>query len=437
VLAFLLGGRCRDGLVLHSRRSVLRNAQPQLAIVVSHQSSGPTWYAALDESLPCADRVQLDLRNSRSFGNGCSMASELLFARFKPQNLEPKHSIGAKWERLLASIDLASTVSGRRTAIKMHLGGGHGFTTIHPFFVRRLVDKVKAAGASEVFVTDSPSAVRTAVERGYTSESLGCPIISNTGTADRYVYAKAVEPAFRSLTQVGVAGEIADAEAMIDLSHVKAHGAAGFGGASKNLSMGAVDGPTRSRLHSLEGGLTWNKNACTECRACVDNCDASALKLENGEWSVFYHHCRFCQHCVLICPEHALEMTGGGAYLDFQRAMALTTKAVLDTFDPSHVLFINFLTDITIFCDCWGMTTPRLVPDIGILAGRDIVAIEQATLDHIRAEDLIAGTLPDHIELGAGKHLFEQIHGKDPHAVIEVLHELGLGSREYQIREIE
>ncbi|HEY5955102.1 MAG TPA: hypothetical protein VIV60_01065, partial [Polyangiaceae bacterium] len=82
-------------------------------------------------------------------------------------------------------------------------------------------------------------------------------------------------------------------------------------------------------------------------------------------------------------------------------------------------------------------TTPRLVPDVGILAGRDIVAIEQATLDHIRAEDLIPGTLPDHIELGPGKHLFERIHGKDPHAVIGVLHELGLGSREYRIREVE
>ncbi|HEY5958509.1 MAG TPA: DUF362 domain-containing protein, partial [Polyangiaceae bacterium] len=253
------------------------------------------------------------------------MLPELLFARFKPQNLEPRSSIGAKWDRLLTELDLPSTVAGRRTAIKMHLGGGHGFTTIHPFFVRRLVDKLKVAGASEVFVTDSPGAVRTAVERGYTNETLGCPIISNTGTADRYVYSKAIEPAFGTLAHVGVAGEIVDAEAMIDLSHVKAHGAAGFGGASKNLSMGAVDGPTRSRLHALEGGLEWNKDACNQCRACVDHCDAGALKFDtNGEWSVFYHNCRFCQHCVLICPEHALK-SKGGAYVDFQHGMALAT----------------------------------------------------------------------------------------------------------------
>lgn len=157
---------------------------------------------------------------------------------------------------------------------------------------------------------------------------------------------------------------------------------------------------------------------------------------ESGEWSVFYHHCRFCQHCVLVCPEGAIEMRGG-AYADFQRGMALTTTEVLKTFDEGHKLFINFLTDITIFCDCWGMTTPRLVPDIGILAGRDIVAIEQASLDMIRLEDLIPGSLPDHIELGEGKHLFEQIHGKDPHLVIDYLAELGQGKKEYTLREIQ
>jgi uncharacterized Fe-S center protein len=365
------------------------------------------------------------------------MMTELLFARFAPINLDPRNSIGTKWDRLLAALDLGSTVSGSRTAIKMHLGGGSGFTTLHPFFVRRLVEAVKRAGAKEVFVTDSPGAVRSAADRGYTSETLGCPIVSTTGTADRYVYEKPVEPPLGTLERVDIAGEIVDAEALIDLSHVKAHGAAGFGGASKNLSMGAVDEKTRGRLHSLEGGLVWNREKCNQCRACVDNCASGAITLKpNGEWSVFYHHCRFCQHCVLICPEQAIEMKGG-AYTEFQRGMALATREVLNTFDPQRVVFINFLTDITIFCDCWGMTTPRLVPDIGILAGRDIVAIEQATLDLIRVEDLIPGTLPSHVELGSGKHLFERIHGKDPYAVVESLSELGMGSREYQLREIE
>ncbi|MBN1962156.1 MAG: DUF362 domain-containing protein [Deltaproteobacteria bacterium] len=367
------------------------------------------------------------------------MASELLFARFKPSNLEPRNSIGAKWERLLNHLDLAKVVAGRRTAIKMHLGGGHGFTTIHPLFVRKLVKKIKAAGAREVFITDSPGAVINAIDRGYTSEVVGCAIISNTGTADRYVYRHDITPPHLSLDHIELAGEIVDADALIDLSHVKAHGACGFGGASKNLSMGAVDGPTRERLHALEGGLTWEREKCNQCRACVDNCDTGAISLsDSGEWSVFYHHCRFCQHCVLICPEHAISLAGG-AYDDFQRGMALTTNEVLKTFAPQYILFINFLTDITIFCDCWGMTTPRLVPDIGILAGQDIVAIEQATLDLVRSEDLIPGALPEHIKLAAetGAHLFERIHGKNPYVIVEQLEKLNQGSHEYKIKEID
>lgn len=126
----------------------------------------------------------------------------------------------------------------------------------------------------------------------------------------------------------------------------------------------------------------------------------------------------------------------GGRYRDFQRGMALTTQAVLNGFAPENRYYINMLLNITIFCDCWGMTTPNLVPDIGILAGSDIVAIEQASLDLIQTERLIPGSLPPGITLGDTGHLFERIHGKDPHAVIDFLVELGLGSRAYELKPV-
>lgn len=365
------------------------------------------------------------------------MTSPILFAPFAPRTLEPKDSIGARWPQLLEKLDLAAAVKGKRTAIKMHLGGGSGFSTIHPYFVRKLVQAVRAAGAKEVFVTEIPDFVRSAAERGYTSETIGCALVPASGTSDRYAYTRPIEPAFLSLKEVHLSGEIVDAEALIDLSHVKAHGACGFGGASKNLSMGCVTHVTRGALHALEGGLDWAKEKCTGCRVCEENCPNGAITVnDKGEWSVFYHNCKFCQHCVLICPEKAITMVGG-RYRDFQKGMALTTSQILKTFAPENTLFISFIMDVTIFCDCWGMTTPSLIPDVGVVAGRDIVAIERATLDLIRTEDLIPGAMPEDFELGSTGHLFERIHRKDPYAIAEELETLGHGSRSYELLRVE
>ncbi|OGV62759.1 MAG: hypothetical protein A3K19_10630 [Lentisphaerae bacterium RIFOXYB12_FULL_65_16] len=365
------------------------------------------------------------------------MPAELLLAKIAPKTLAPVDSIGAKWLRLLDRLDLGAAVKGKRTAIKMHLGGGVGFGTVHPFLVRKLVEKVKAAGAKQVFVTDGPGDVAVAVERGYTAEVLGCPVISATGADDRYFYKRPIAPPFKTLKSVDLAGEIVDAEALIDLAHIKGHGACGFGGASKNLSMGCVTTPTRRNLHALEGGMEWTKEKCSRCRICMENCPNHAIRFSNkGEFSVFYHNCKFCQHCVLICPKKAIKMIGG-AYKDFQHGMALTTSQVLKCFKPENVVFINVLTNITIYCDCWGMSGQSLVPDIGFLAGRDIVAIETASLDLIRTKDLIPGTLPPGMKLGKKGHLFERLHSKDPYVVVDDLAKLGHGAKDYTLTEVE
>jgi len=259
------------------------------------------------------------------------------------------------------------------------------------------------------------------------------------GSADKYFYTRKIAPPFRTLNEVHLAGEVMDADVLVDLAHVKGHGACAFGGASKNLSMGAVTGATRTDLHRLEGGLDWSKAKCTHCRKCVENCPNRAMSFtEAGELEIFFHHCKYCQHCVLICPQHAIRIAGG-RYKDFQQGMARATAAILDGFRPNRALFINLLMDITVWCDCWGMTTPQLVPDIGILAGRDIVAIEQATLDLIRADDLIPGSLPAGWKLHGrkGAHLFERIHSKDPYEIVRALAALGAGAPEYRLIEVE
>ena len=124
-------------------------------------------------------------------------------------------------------------------------------------------------------------------------------------------------------------------------------------------------------------------------------------------------------------------------YVDFQKGMALCTQKVLEGFAPGHVFYINFLTDITAICDCWGLSTPALVPDVGVLAGEDIVAIEKATLDMIKLENLLPAGVPSGVDMQAGSgHLFERLHGKDPRLQYIQMEKTGLGKSEYKLVEV-
>jgi uncharacterized Fe-S center protein len=357
------------------------------------------------------------------------MQAKVLFSSVKYDQYDASATLPAKFERMLDHLELG-IVKNKWTAIKMHVGRGIGYSTIHPLFVKILVDKLKAAGG-KVFITDQ--VVSDARVRGYTEEYLGVPIVPTCGLMGKYYYERFVD--FKDFRNVDVAGHIHDTEVMINLSHVKGHGACGYGGACKNIAMGCVTDRTRRQIHGLEGGLDWNEALCIHCEACIDNCNHNANSFEDGKYKVFFHHCTFCQHCVKVCPTSAITTTDN-RYEDFQTGMALCTSEVLKTFAPGHVLYINFLTDITALCDCWGLTTPSLVPDIGIIASRDIVAIERASLDAIKVEDLLSDGVLQGQELGTQGHLFERVHGKDPFVQLVQLEKLGLGSQQYSIEEI-
>lgn len=337
---------------------------------------------------------------------------------------------------MLAEFDLRSLCEGNRVPIKMHLGGAVGFTTIHPRLVRVVVNAVKQAGGQPFVVDGYFDSVLHAAERGYTAETLGCPIMPAGGPMDTHVVP--VKIGFRALDRINVFGAIWDAKCLINLSHVKGHGDCGYGGACKNIAMGCVDAETRSKIHSLEGGIKWDQAKCTFCGRCVKACDTGAITInkKSRQVSIFFHNCRYCRHCISACPQDALEMTDEKGFRDFQVGMALTTKAILDSFESGKVLHINVLTNITQLCDCWGFSTASMVPDIGIMASQDIVALEKACLDAITVENFIPGTLIGDASLGPGEHLLEKVHGKDPFVQIREMEKRGIGRSNYIIREI-
>jgi uncharacterized protein len=358
------------------------------------------------------------------------MPSEVLWAPVQFKQYAANETLPARFERLIDRMELGPVVSGKWTAIKMHLGRNIGYTTIHPLFVKILVDKLLSYGA-RVFITDQE--IAGARSRGYSEEYLGVPIVAACGIMGKYYFEKPMD--FKTFQHLDIAGNIHEAEVLINFSHVKGHGACGYGGACKNIAMGCVSDRTRSEIHSLEGGLAWNDELCNHCEACLESCTHQANQFKEGRYTVFFHHCTYCQHCVKVCPQGALTLDAS-RFEDFQTGMALCTQGVLRTFYTRAVFHINFLLNITALCDCWGFSTSPLVPDLGIMASRDIVAIEQASLEAIRVEDIIRTGIPEGIKLSGKGHLFEQLHGKDPRVQLDQLQLLGLGSREYCLEEI-
>ena len=362
-------------------------------------------------------------------------AAEVLFAPAAVTRLEAKATLPARFQRMLARLPMKRVCGGGTVAVKVHVGWGIGFTTIPPLFIRLLVEKIKAAGAKKVFVTDGSPTVEAATARGYTAEVLGAPVLGAAGVNDTFCYEHKVR--YKTLRSINVAGNIEDADALVNLSHFKGHGDCGYGGACKNLAMGCVTQETRGHLHQLEGGLTYDEGLCIKCRKCVEACVRGAARWneEQNRLEIFYHHCVYCRHCVLACPKGAITITGGG-FVPFQRGLALATKEVLGTFDSGRVLHINFLTQITVYCDCWGFSTPALIPDVGILASEDIVAIDNASLDLTRDGRPLPGSLPPSHELVEGNHMFERIHGKDPYIQIEQMANVGLGTPAYRLQKV-
>ncbi len=355
------------------------------------------------------------------------------FVSAEYEKLDAQSTLPAKFKRLLESLGLEGMTKDRTVAIKMHLGEKLGYTTIHPLFVKIMVEHLKGI-SGRIFITDLDRSVTSAQDRGYQSQVLGVPIVSASGLFDKYYYSHKID--FKKLKEVQVAGHIQDADVLMDLSHVKGHGVCSYGGACKNIAMGCVTKKTRRDLHSLEGGIEWDKDLCDHCLECLDSCRYGANKFdENGNHNIAYHDCTYCQHCINVCPNGAIALVDR-KYEDFQEGMAIASKEILGTFDKNSIIFINFLLNITIICDCWGLSTPSLVPDIGIMASEDIVAIEKASLDMIGDLKPLPNSLPRGRKLAAGKHLFEKLHGKDPYVQIEKLKKAGLGNDRFTVEEI-
>jgi uncharacterized Fe-S center protein len=370
------------------------------------------------------------------------MASRVFFGSARQARLEAKETLPAKLDLILEQLNLRDRVKGETVVIKMHLGNHIGYSTVHPLFVRKVAQAVKAGGGKP-FVTDVNADVRAAEERGYSSETLGCPVYAAAGPDDKYFYAH--QRPYKSIQEWKLAGLIQDAAFLINLAHAKGHPTCGYGGAFKNLALGCMIGQTRSAMHdAMHFDRYWFADKCPDesaRRSIVAVCPHYAIVEDKNNPTELHLHieqCNQCGRCVQVAPPGSLKIDPLNFHT-FQEACAISAGITLSTFAPGKSTHIVLASQITPVCDCFGFTSMPILPDAGVFGSDDIVALEQAVLDVTGRTRLIEENLPTSMEVHTREgHPLRWLHGphKDPYLVTMYGEQLGLGTRNYDLIDV-
>ncbi len=369
------------------------------------------------------------------------MAELVYFADIRAGMRENLHT---KLERLTEKAGLSEMIrEGELVAIKMHFGerGGHAY--IRPTFVRRIVDQVKSLGGKP-FLTDSStlypgerkeavSALTCAIENGFAYAVVNAPLIMSDGL--RGHSAQRVTVPGELLNEVDIGLEIIEADAMIVLSHFKCHELTGFGGAIKNLAMGCSSREGKLEQHSTVAPSIAEEN-CTSCGACLKACAHEAIDINSGKATLDATRCVGCGRCITVCDPQAILIQWNEESTLVMKKMAEYALGALHG-KGERQLFVNFITQVSPACDCYGHSDAPIVPDIGILASADPVALDQACANLVNQARGLPGTaLETGHEPGCDKFrgVYPQI---DWEVQLEHSEKVGLGRRAYELVELE
>ncbi len=319
----------------------------------------------------------------------------------------------------------------RLVAIKQHFGekGTHGY--LPPVIAGAFAAAVKKQQAKP-FLTDTCTLYRgqrsNAVdhlmlchEHGFTIENVGCPVIGADGLVG--VDEVMVPISGKHYQQVPLASAVYHSHAAVILTHVTGHIACGFGAALKNVGMGLASRAGKLNQHYQSTPMV-KRSACVACGACERWCPRNAIKVRKMA-VIDEKLCIACGQCHAVCPVGAIGFKWDQAMTVLQEKMAEHCLA-LHQILKNRICYFNFLVQITADCDCMGgKETPlkRIMDDIGILAGVDPVAVDQASLDLVKQV--------------AGKDYFRDLHPEIDYTV-QLVHaeRIGLGNRQYQLTTI-
>lgn len=342
---------------------------------------------------------------------------------------ETPESLGRKAVKLFEAAGFGSMISeGKLIAVKQHFGEGQGIGYLKPPVARAVVGAIKGRGGKP-FLTETATLYRgrrsnavdhlnLAYEHGFTPDAVGCPVIM----ADGLVGAAQVDVTIdkKHYKEVPIAADIAHTHALVALTHVTGHLAAGIGGAIKNIGMGLSSRAGKMKQHHDSIPLV-DPAKCVACRTCVEWCPAEAITV-NDVAVIDESKCIGCGECLAVCPVGAVGFQWGEEAHVMQEKMAEHALGVARKL-PGRIACLNFATYVTCGCDCFGNRQAPVTPDLGILASTDMVAVDLATVELINRQ--------------AGKDLFKEMYPEfDWDVQIRHGEEIGLGSRDYKLIEV-
>ncbi len=367
------------------------------------------------------------------------MASKVYFANMRTsyrENLPQKLARLVKTAGMLDGIDF----DNKYTAIKIHFGEPGNLSYLRPNYSRVIVDLIQQQGG-KVFLTDCNTLyvgrrknaldhLDAAYENGYNPFATGCHVIIADGLKGTDEVLVPIDGDYVKEAKIGRA--VMDADIFISMNHFKGHECTGFGGALKNIGMGCGSRAGKMEMHSAGKPIVL-KGQCIGCGACTKICAHGGITVAGRKAEIDHNKCAGCGRCIGICPMDAICAAHDESNDILNCKIAEYSLAVLK--DRPH-FHISLVVDVSPNCDCHGENDAPIVPNVGMFASFDPVALDMACADAANRQPVLAGSVLDELPKYTGDHFIDNHPETNWMAAIDHAVKLGIGSKEYELIEI-